>query len=73
MQTRLSIITRQRRLQDDQGRPTFNVSFYALNRKGEHASASIWDQKQYAVHDGTRRGFSRVRICTRDDWPPSFY
>jgi N4-(beta-N-acetylglucosaminyl)-L-asparaginase len=44
---------RQRRLQDDQGRPAFNVSFYALNKKGEHASASIWDQKQYAVHDGT--------------------
>jgi len=44
---------RQRRLQDEQGRPAFNVSFYALNKKGEHASASIWDQKQYAVHDGT--------------------
>jgi len=43
---------RQHRLQDDQGRPTFNVSFYALNKKGNHASASIWDQKQYAVHDG---------------------
>jgi N4-(beta-N-acetylglucosaminyl)-L-asparaginase len=43
---------RQRRLQDDRGRPTFNVSFYALNRKGEHAGASIWDQKQYAVSDG---------------------
>jgi N4-(beta-N-acetylglucosaminyl)-L-asparaginase len=43
---------RQHRLQDEQGRPTFNVSFYALNRNGEHGSASIWDQKQYAVHDG---------------------
>jgi N4-(beta-N-acetylglucosaminyl)-L-asparaginase len=43
---------KQRRLQDDQGRPAFNVSFYALNRKGEHASASVWDKKQYAVHDG---------------------
>lgn len=44
---------KQRRLQDDQGRPAFNVSFYALSRKGEHASASVWDKKQYAVHDGT--------------------
>lgn len=44
---------KQRRLQDDQGRPVFNVSFYALSRKGEHGSASIWDKKQYAVHDGT--------------------
>jgi len=43
---------RQRRLQDDQGRPTFNVSFYALNRKGDHACASVWEPKEYAVHDG---------------------
>jgi N4-(beta-N-acetylglucosaminyl)-L-asparaginase len=45
---------RQRRLQDEQGRPNFNVVFYALNKKGEHASASIWDKKRYAVHDGTK-------------------
>ncbi|HTR98716.1 MAG TPA: N(4)-(beta-N-acetylglucosaminyl)-L-asparaginase [Bacteroidota bacterium] len=42
----------QRRLQDERGRPTFNVSFYALNRKGEHGCASVWDPKPYAVHDG---------------------
>ncbi|HUI09618.1 MAG TPA: N(4)-(beta-N-acetylglucosaminyl)-L-asparaginase [Bacteroidota bacterium] len=43
---------KQRRLQDDQGRPTFNVSFYALSRKGERACASVWEPKEYAVHDG---------------------
>ncbi len=43
----------QHRLQDEKGWPTFNVSFYALNKKGEHASCSIWDKKQYAVNDGT--------------------
>ncbi|HTO95123.1 MAG TPA: N(4)-(beta-N-acetylglucosaminyl)-L-asparaginase [Bacteroidota bacterium] len=42
---------RQRRLQDDRGRPNFNVSFYALNRNGEHACASVWDPKPYAVAD----------------------
>ena len=42
-----------RRLQDNKGRPTFNVVFYALSRNGEHGSAAIFDKMNYAVHDGS--------------------
>ena len=33
--------TKLRRLQDDQGRPNFNVRFYALNKNGEVGGAEI--------------------------------
>lgn len=41
-----------RRLQDDEGRPNFDVKFYALNKRGEYGSASIWSGGQYALNDG---------------------
>jgi len=40
------------RLQDDAGRPNFNVKFYALNIKGEYGSAAIFSPSQMAVCDG---------------------
>jgi len=40
------------RLCDDQGRPTFGLDFYALNKKGEFGSASLFQGGRYAVHDG---------------------
>jgi N4-(beta-N-acetylglucosaminyl)-L-asparaginase len=43
---------KMRRLKDDSGRPNFNVKFYALNRKGEYGSASIFSGAEMAVHDG---------------------
>ena len=46
-----------KRLQDDRGRPAFNVVFYALNRRGEHGSAGIYDSAKYAVHDGEAAKF----------------
>ena len=44
---------KMRRLQDDGGRPTFNVNFYALNKNGEVGGASIFSGSNYVVHDGT--------------------
>lgn len=41
--------TVERRLLDDRGRPDFNVEFYAVNKRGEHGSASIWSGGRYAV------------------------
>lgn len=41
--------TVERRLLDDRGRPNFNVEFYAVNKRGEHGSASIWSGGRYAV------------------------
>jgi N4-(beta-N-acetylglucosaminyl)-L-asparaginase len=42
----------QPRLLDQDGLPAFGHSFYALNKKGEYASASMWSGAKYAVHDG---------------------
>lgn len=39
---RIAERTRLARLQDAQGRPNFNVKFYAMNRAGEAGGAEIW-------------------------------
>lgn len=44
---------RMARLKDKNGRPNFDVKFYALNRKGESGGAAIFSGSQYARHDGT--------------------
>ncbi|HEX2165802.1 MAG TPA: N(4)-(beta-N-acetylglucosaminyl)-L-asparaginase [Longimicrobiales bacterium] len=41
--------TVERRLLDEDGRPNFNVVFYAVNKRGEHGSAAIWSGGRYAV------------------------
>jgi N4-(beta-N-acetylglucosaminyl)-L-asparaginase len=50
---RIADRVRVRRLQDDKGRPAFNVVFYALNKKGEYGAAAIYDRANFAVHNGT--------------------
>ncbi len=57
---RITEQTKMKRLLDDQGRPAFNVNFYALNVRGAHGGASLWSGKQYAVNDG---GESRLLDC----------
>jgi hypothetical protein len=37
---------------DDQGRPTFDVKFYAVNKAGDAAGAAIWAGAEYAVCRG---------------------
>lgn len=39
-------------LLDENGRPKFDLKFYAVNKKGETGSAAIWAGAQYAHHDG---------------------
>ena len=39
------------RLLDDRGRPTFGLTFYAVNKNGEYGAASMFPGR-YAVHDG---------------------
>ncbi|MEX0603053.1 MAG: N(4)-(beta-N-acetylglucosaminyl)-L-asparaginase [Bacteroidota bacterium] len=51
---RISEQTKMRRLLDDSGRPNFNVRFYAINKRGEHGSASIWSGGKYAVNTGEK-------------------
>lgn len=43
---------KMKRLQNNDGKPNFNVLFYAINKKGEYGGASIWSGAKYAVHDG---------------------
>ncbi len=50
--------TKMKRLLDAEGRPKFNVSFYALTRSGAHGGASLWRGIQYAVNTG--EGESRL-------------
>lgn len=45
---------REKRLQDEQGRFKFDLKFYAINKRGEHGSASTWSGGQYLIHDGTQ-------------------
>jgi N4-(beta-N-acetylglucosaminyl)-L-asparaginase len=33
------------------GRPTFNLNFYAVNKRGEFGAASVYPSR-YAAHDG---------------------
>jgi N4-(beta-N-acetylglucosaminyl)-L-asparaginase len=39
------------RLQKEDGRPDFNVSFYAINKAGQYGAASVWSGMEFAVSD----------------------
>lgn len=58
---RIAAQTRMKRLLDDRGRPKFDVTFYAINRKGEHGGAAIWAGAKYALNTGTKE--SRLETC----------
>lgn len=38
----------------ENGRPNFNVTFYAINKKGNYGCASIYGPKKFAIHDGQK-------------------
>jgi N4-(beta-N-acetylglucosaminyl)-L-asparaginase len=38
------------RLLDEEGRPSFNVNFYAVNKRGEFGGAAIWSGSRFAVN-----------------------
>jgi len=40
------------RLRDDQGRPSYQLRFYVLNKRGEYAGVAMWSGGNYALHDG---------------------
>ena len=48
---RVIAMTEKRRLAPD-GKPRFNIIFYAINKQGEFGAASLYPG-QFAVHDGT--------------------
>jgi N4-(beta-N-acetylglucosaminyl)-L-asparaginase len=59
---RLVSATRVPYLLDEQGRPTFDVKFYAVNSDGESGSAAIWQGAEYAWCRGG--GQPELRPCS---------
>ena len=48
--------TTEERLLDDQGRPAFNVNYYAVDKSGRWGGAAIWSGARFAVNvDGDAR------------------
>lgn len=47
-------------LLNDEGRPNFDVKFYAVNKKGQFAGTAMWSGTQYAAHDGNE---NKLRDC----------
>ena len=48
------------RLLDADGRPDYNVAYYALNKKGEFASGCLWGGPKFAVNAS---GDNRLETC----------
>ncbi|UCE42805.1 MAG: isoaspartyl peptidase/L-asparaginase [Candidatus Aminicenantes bacterium] len=44
---------RQPHLLDEEGKPRFGLSFYAISKKGEYGSARMWSGGRFVLHDGT--------------------
>lgn len=45
--------TKMKRLLKNDGKPNFNVTFYAINKRGEFGSAAIWSGAKFTVNDGS--------------------
>ena len=41
-------------LLNDDGKPNFNVTFYAINKSGEYGCASLYGPKKFALHNGQK-------------------
>ena len=63
---RIAQTTREKRLLDGKGRPAFSIKFYAVNKKGEYGSASMYGSSttgkpsRFAVADA---GGARLEDC----------
>lgn len=51
---RIAAQTKMRRLLDEKGRPQFDVSFYAINQRGDYGGASLWSGARFAVNTGEK-------------------
>jgi N4-(beta-N-acetylglucosaminyl)-L-asparaginase len=51
---RIAAQTKMKRLLDDQGRPKFDVTFYAINKKGDYGGAAIWSGSRFAINTGEK-------------------
>lgn len=53
--------TKMKRLLDEQGRPKFDVTFYAINTRSQYGGAAIWKGSKFAVNTGEKE--SRLEEC----------
>lgn len=44
--------TKEARLLSDDKKPKFNVTFYAINKRGDYGSAAIWSGAKFALNTG---------------------
>ena len=65
-----TIAMTEKRLLDDNGRPYFDLNFYAINKKGDFAGACAYEGSSYVVCDaqGARR-IPSAFLYKRDDRP----
>ncbi|MGH7751718.1 MAG: N(4)-(beta-N-acetylglucosaminyl)-L-asparaginase [Gemmatimonadales bacterium] len=49
---RRAVAMTEARLLDERRRPKFDLTFYAVNKRGEFGSATMFPPRQFAVHDG---------------------
>jgi N4-(beta-N-acetylglucosaminyl)-L-asparaginase len=66
------VATTEQRLLDAQGRPKFDLTFYALNKRGQFGCASLWSGyrgRRFAVHDG--REARLVELAALNEGNPS--
>lgn len=64
---RIAEMTTEPYLLDEQGRPRFDLRFYAVNKKGEFAGTSMWSGGEYAAHDGeSNRLYPAAYLFERD-------
>ena len=55
------------RLLDEDGRPSFNVNYYAVNKAGDFGAAAIWSGARYAVNvAGAARREDSAYLFERD-------
>ncbi len=52
---RIAKQTMMRRLLDDDGRPNFDVRFYAINKRGDYGSASLWSGGTFVINTGEKQ------------------
>lgn len=64
---RVAANNREARLRDPEGRPKFDVKFYAVAKDGRFGGASLWAGARMAVHDG--RGARLVDCASVYDEP----
>ncbi len=51
---RIAAQTKMKRLLDDKGRPKFDVTFYAITKRGDYGGAAIWSGARFAINTGEK-------------------